>query len=56
MSSPLFWDVTQLRLIVCYRRLGTNYRTNLNGQAFRQEGSSTKKILAGLLDPCKWDR
>ena len=50
MSSQLFWDFTQIRLVVCYRRFGTKYRSNLNGQAFRLVGPSTKKILPGLLD------
>jgi len=29
--SLLFWDVTQRRLIVTYRRFGTVYRSHLQG-------------------------
>jgi hypothetical protein len=29
MKSSLFWDVTQRRLVVCYGRFGTTYRSHL---------------------------
>jgi len=29
MKFSLFWDVTQRRLVVYYRRFGTTYRSNL---------------------------
>ena len=29
MKSPLFWDVTQRRMVVSYRRFGTTYRSRL---------------------------
>jgi len=32
MRSSLFWDVTQRWLVVSYRRLGTNYRSHLQGR------------------------
>jgi hypothetical protein len=37
MSSALFWDITQRRVLVLYRRFGTTYRSRLQGS------SSTKK-------------
>jgi hypothetical protein len=35
MRSSLFWDVTQRRLVVSYRRFGTSYRSQLQGSIFK---------------------
>ena len=39
MRSPLFWDLTQLRLVVCYRRFGTTSRSNL-----QRSSSATRRV------------
>jgi len=31
LRSSLFWDATQRRLVVTYRRFGTTYRSHLQG-------------------------
>ena len=33
VGCALFWDVTQRRLVVCYRRFGTTYRSRIQCQA-----------------------
>jgi hypothetical protein len=43
MRSALFWDFTQRRMIVCYRRFGTTYRPCHQVSRSR------------LLDPWRWD-
>jgi len=40
----LFWDVTQHRLLVCYRRFGTTCRPNFQGSS------------SGMLDLLRWNR
>ena len=37
MSSSLFWEFTQRRLVVCYRRFGTTYRSIFKGQAVQED-------------------
>jgi hypothetical protein len=37
MRSLLFWDVTQHRLVVSYRRFGTTYRSHLQGSSLTLE-------------------
>ena len=31
LKSALFWDITQRRVVVLYRRFGTIYRSHLQG-------------------------
>jgi hypothetical protein len=31
MKSALFWDITQRRVVIVYRRFGTTYRSHLHG-------------------------
>jgi hypothetical protein len=47
MRSALFWDVTERRVVVMYRRFGTSY--------WSRNPRSTKHLL-GLFDPWRWDR
>jgi len=35
LGSALFWDFTQHRNVVCYRRFGTTYRSRYDSQALR---------------------
>jgi len=46
MRSTLFCYFTQRKLIVCYRRFGTTYRSYLEGS----------RSLLGLLDRWGWDK
>ena len=39
MKSPLFWDVTQRRMAVSYRRFGTTYRSNLQDSLTLEDGT-----------------
>jgi hypothetical protein len=39
LRCALFWDITQRRVVILYRRFGTTYRSQLQG----------------LLDPRRWD-
>ena len=43
MISAFFWDITQRRVLIPYRRFGTIYRSHLQG-------------FIGFLDPWRWDR
>ena len=48
IRSALFWDITQRRLVILYRRFGTTYRS--------VPSSSIKKSKKkGLLHPWTWD-
>jgi len=53
MRSAFFWDITQRTVVINYRRLGTTYRSQL-------EGSRNPRIEEGFdpvfLDPWRWDR
>jgi hypothetical protein len=40
LRSALFWDITQRRVVILYRRFGTIYRPHL------QESRSTEEILS----------
>ena len=46
MSSVLFWNITQRRVVTPYRRFGTTYLSHLQG---------SRRLLV-LLHPWKWDR
>jgi hypothetical protein len=48
MRSTLFWDITQRRVEILYRRFGTTYRSHL-------QGSRCPRRKLGLLDPWRWD-
>jgi hypothetical protein len=48
MRSAFFWDFTQRRMVVPYRRFETTYRSRLQGPS--------RPRLLGILDPWKWDR
>jgi hypothetical protein len=37
MRTALFWDVTQRRVVILYRRFGTMYRSHLKGQEVQEE-------------------
>jgi hypothetical protein len=36
MTSALFWDITQRRVVILYRRFGTTYRSNLKGSSYHE--------------------
>ena len=37
MRSSLFWDVTQRKFVIIYRRFGKTHQTHLKGQAVQEE-------------------
>jgi hypothetical protein len=41
LISALFWNITQRRVIVVYRRFGTTYRSHLHGLLTREDGTDT---------------
>jgi hypothetical protein len=43
-KSALFWDITQRKVVILYRRFGTTYRSHLQGS------SHIRRILVGFLD------
>jgi len=57
MESAFFWDFTQRRMAVCYRRFGTTYRTHLQGswsdtEGCRPHGTALSKRVA----TCKYEK
>ena len=44
LRSALFWDFMQHRMVVCYRRFGTTYRSHLQGS------SSLRRMLPTFRD------
>jgi hypothetical protein len=41
VRSSLFWDITQCRLVILYRRFGTTYRSHLQGTEVQEESLPT---------------
>jgi hypothetical protein len=37
MRAALFWDITQLVVVIPYRRFGTTYRSHLQGLRMEEE-------------------
>jgi hypothetical protein len=48
VRSELFWDITQRRVVILYRRFGITYRSHLQG--------SRSLRLDWLFDTWRWDR
>jgi len=46
-KSSLFWDITQRRVVILHRRLGTTYRSHFHGSR------SLRRKLLELLDPLR---
>ena len=57
LRSALFWDITQRRVIILYRRFGTTYRSHLKGsRSPKWKENKEPSFLLRLLDPWRWDR
>jgi hypothetical protein len=53
MRSALFWDITQRRVVIPYRRLGTTYRSHLQGSRSPSRIASSRNSWPFKMEPIR---